>query len=48
MSMETNSSRWRHKLAHEFKAMGLAMLYFGGWIGSLISFKHLILNENDD
>lgn len=33
------------KLVHELKAVGLAMLYFGTWIGTLLALKHLILAE---
>lgn len=33
------------KLKHELQALGLAMLYFGCWIGALILLKELILAE---
>ncbi len=36
---------WQHKLKHELKAVGAAMLYFGAWIGALILLKTLVLAE---
>lgn len=33
------------KLIHELKALTLAMLYFGGWLGVLLLLKKLILAE---
>ena len=34
-----------HKLKHEFIAVLLLTLYFGGWIGSLVLFKYMVLSE---
>lgn len=36
---------WRHKLLHEFKAAGLAALYFGSWLAAFITIKQLVLEE---
>ncbi len=33
------------KLKHELKAVGIAMLYFGAWIGALLLVKQLVLAE---
>lgn len=33
----------RQELKHELKAVGLAMLYFGCWIGALLLLKQLVL-----
>ncbi|MFN0066375.1 MAG: hypothetical protein ACKVYV_01950 [Limisphaerales bacterium] len=35
----------KQKLKHEIKAVGLAMLYFGLWIGALLLLKQLVLAE---
>jgi len=35
----------KQKLAHELKAVGLAALYFGVWLGSLVLLKRLVLEE---
>lgn len=33
------------KLGHELKALGMAALYFGGWIAMLLTIKSLVLAE---
>ncbi|MFG0274182.1 MAG: hypothetical protein ACF8QF_03910 [Phycisphaerales bacterium] len=35
----------RHAVVHELKAVGVAMLFFGSWIGALLLVKHLVLAE---
>ena len=35
----------QQKLIHEVKAVGLAALYFGGWIAAMILLKQLVLEE---
>jgi hypothetical protein len=38
---------WQQKLKHELKAMALAALFFGSWIGALLVLKDLLLAEYD-
>jgi len=34
------------RIGHEMKSVGVAMLFFGCWIGALLVLKHLILAEH--